>query len=140
MQLVHGMGSNVIFALSFSAFGDEMHTAVNAATTLYYHQEDSANISCSYLPSNELDIFTLKLEKNNKTLCSFMHITMELLKNLSCDYQIRFIWIPETNEIFFELSNLQINDSGTYSCTGRRLTPPPETILWEETTNVNVIG
>ncbi|XP_056592034.1 uncharacterized protein LOC130411437 [Triplophysa dalaica] len=126
--------------LSFNfAFGDEMYTAVNALTTLYYHQEDSANISCSSLPSNELDIFTVKLEKNNKPLCSFIRITMELWKYQSCDYHIRFILIPETNEIFFGLSNLQITDSGTYSCTVRRLTPPPETILWEEITKVNVI-
>lgn len=140
MQLVHGMESNVnVFAvLSFAAFGNEMHTAVNVTTTLYHHQGDSANISCKYYPSNDTDIITVKLTKNNNSLCSYM--SMKSWINQSCYDHIRFIWIQETYEIFIELLNLQINDSGTYSCIVTHLTPPPQKTMAVIISIVTVFG
>ncbi|XP_065112476.1 uncharacterized protein [Paramisgurnus dabryanus] len=116
-----------------------MYSTVNTTTTLYYHQGDSANISCNYLPPNDTDIITVGLQKNNNVLCSYMYMRVKSWINQSCDDHIRFIWIPKTNEMLFELSNLQINNTGTYSCTVKRMAPPPEVILWEEITIVNVI-
>ncbi|XP_073730848.1 uncharacterized protein [Misgurnus anguillicaudatus] len=122
---------------SIFAFINVMHSTVHPTTTLYYHQGDSSNISCNYLSSNNADIITVRLQKNTNVLCSYMRVKSWI--NQSCADHIRFIWIPETNKILFELSNLQINDTGAYSCTVKRLTPPPEVILWEEITIVNVI-
>lgn len=105
---------------------------------LSVHRGLSVNISCNSFPSNQTDVIVVGLQKNDISLCSFMH--MESWKKQSCDDHIRLIWIPETYEILFELSNLQINDSGTYSCTVMRLIPPPVLILWEKSAIVNVIG
>ncbi|XP_056103556.1 uncharacterized protein LOC130082726 isoform X2 [Rhinichthys klamathensis goyatoka] len=55
----------------------------------------------------------------------------------SCKEHIRFI--PKTEEMSFEVSNLQINDTGTYICVVTRTIPPPSELLGEERTFVQVI-
>ncbi|XP_056103555.1 major histocompatibility complex class I-related gene protein-like isoform X1 [Rhinichthys klamathensis goyatoka] len=56
----------------------------------------------------------------------------------SCKEHIRFI--PKTEEMSFEVSNLQINDTGTYICVVTRTIPPPSELLGEERTFVQVIA
>lgn len=58
--------------------------------------------------------------------------------NHSCKEHIRFI--PKTEEMSFEVSNLQINDTGTYKCVVTRTIPPPSVLLSKEGTFVQVIG
>lgn len=58
--------------------------------------------------------------------------------NHSCKEHIRFI--PKTEEMSFEVSNLQINDTGTYKCVVTRTIPPPSVLLSEEGTFVQVIA
>uniref|UniRef100_A0A8C1K7M2 Immunoglobulin domain-containing protein n=1 Tax=Cyprinus carpio TaxID=7962 RepID=A0A8C1K7M2_CYPCA len=40
-----------------------------------------------------------------------------------------FTWIPETNDITFELLNIQVQDTGTYTCTVKRIVKPPQVDL-----------
>jgi len=58
--------------------------------------------------------------------------------NHSCKEHMRFI--AKTEEMSFEVSNLQINDTGTYICVVTRTIPPPSKLLGEERTFVQVIG
>ncbi|XP_051971614.1 H-2 class II histocompatibility antigen, I-A beta chain isoform X1 [Xyrauchen texanus] len=123
------------------AFGNTTHASLNKSTTLYIHQGKSANVSCNYNLTNDIDIFSVQLHRN-QTMCSYIYVnswTNQSCKNY-CHHQIRCIWIPETREASFELLNLQINDSGTYRCTVKRSAPPPEIILGEERTRVQVIA
>uniref|UniRef100_A0A8C1WGJ2 Ig-like domain-containing protein n=1 Tax=Cyprinus carpio TaxID=7962 RepID=A0A8C1WGJ2_CYPCA len=58
--------------------------------------------------------------------------------NQPCRNHCRFIWIPETVQMSFEISNLQINDTGMYKCVVTRTIPPPSVLLREERTFVQV--
>ncbi|XP_058645998.1 rano class II histocompatibility antigen, B-1 beta chain isoform X2 [Onychostoma macrolepis] len=98
----------------------------------------SVNISCNYKPSTDSDD-TVALSTNSTSLCSAMKSNKSWIYQ-PCRKHCRFIWNPETVQMTFEISNLQINDSGTYKCVVTRLIPPPSVLLSEERTVVQVIA
>ncbi|XP_067253967.1 uncharacterized protein [Chanodichthys erythropterus] len=98
----------------------------------------SVNISCNYKPSSDIESFTVKLETTN-TICSVMYVNKSWI-NHSCKALFRFIWIPESVEMSFEVSNLQIIDTDIYKCVVTRNIPPPYVPLREERTFVQVIA
>ncbi|XP_056103604.1 uncharacterized protein LOC130082772 isoform X3 [Rhinichthys klamathensis goyatoka] len=117
----------------FSVIGG--HSEFNGISVQTVHRGKSVNISCKYKPSSDTKCFTVELKTNNK-LCSLMKSNNSLIHH-SCKEHIRFI--PKTEEMSFEVSNLQINDTGTYICVVTRTIPPPSELLGEERTFVQVI-
>ncbi|XP_056103602.1 tapasin-related protein-like isoform X1 [Rhinichthys klamathensis goyatoka] len=118
----------------FSVIGG--HSEFNGISVQTVHRGKSVNISCKYKPSSDTKCFTVELKTNNK-LCSLMKSNNSLIHH-SCKEHIRFI--PKTEEMSFEVSNLQINDTGTYICVVTRTIPPPSELLGEERTFVQVIA
>ncbi|XP_067290321.1 uncharacterized protein [Pseudorasbora parva] len=117
---------------SVFAFGN---AAVNHTTTLFVDHGQSAKITCNYRPTNDTEIMTVNLQTLNHELC---YLKMNSLENPDCKNHIRVTWIKETMEISFELSNLQIQDSGTYTCTVKKIVKPPEEDLGVERVQVIV--
>ncbi|XP_056103603.1 uncharacterized protein LOC130082772 isoform X2 [Rhinichthys klamathensis goyatoka] len=118
---------------SVFAFGN---AAANNTITLFVNHGQSAKISCNYRRKNDTEIMTVNLQTFNHTLCSYLH--MDSWKKQDCKDHIRFIWIKETMEISFELLNLQNQDTGTYTCTVKRIAKPPEEDLGVERVQVFV--
>ncbi|XP_052424203.1 uncharacterized protein LOC127966898 isoform X1 [Carassius gibelio] len=114
------------------------HALFNGISIQTVHRGMSVNISCNYKPSNDSDGFIVELQTNS-TLCSVMKNNNSWI-NQSCRNHSRFIWIQETVQMSFEISNLQIKDTGTYKCVVTRTIPPPSVLLREETTFVQVIA
>ncbi|XP_043105907.1 uncharacterized protein LOC122352533 [Puntigrus tetrazona] len=110
---------------SVFAFGN---AAVNYTTTLFVNLGESAKIRCNYNRTNDTESMTAVLQTLNHTLCSYF-LLENTWKKLHCEDHSRFIWIPETKEITFELLNLQIKDIGTYTCTVKRIVKPPQVDL-----------
>lgn len=110
---------------------------LNVTRVFNVQRGTSVNISCNYNQSIETEIYYASLNMS-KTLC-FNKINNNLHVNQPCN-GIRFIWVVETKEITFELSNLQINNSGTYTCTVERQAPPPTVNLGTDQTTVRVVG
>uniref|UniRef100_A0A8C1HS36 Ig-like domain-containing protein n=1 Tax=Cyprinus carpio carpio TaxID=630221 RepID=A0A8C1HS36_CYPCA len=100
------------------------------------HRGTSVNISCNYKPSTDINGLTVELQTDNK-LCSVTKLNNSWI-NQPCRNHCRFIWIPETVQMSFEISNLQINDTGMYKCVVTRTIPPPSVLLREERTFVQV--
>ncbi|XP_077098661.1 uncharacterized protein LOC143749881 [Siphateles boraxobius] len=118
---------------SVFAFGN---AAANNTTTLFVNHGQSAKISCNYRRTNDTEIMTVNLQTLNHTLCSYLHVNS--WKKQDCKDPIRFIWIKETMEISFELLNLQNQDTGTYTCTVKRIAKPPEEDLGVERVQIIV--
>ncbi|XP_016413915.1 uncharacterized protein LOC107744636 isoform X2 [Sinocyclocheilus rhinocerous] len=109
----------------FLAFGD---AAVNHTTTLFVNHGQSAIIGCNYSRTNDTESMTAVLLTLNLTLCSY-YFYDNTWKKQGCKDPVRFTWIPETKEITFELLNLQIQDTDTYTCTVKRIVKPPQVDL-----------
>ncbi|KAK9968357.1 hypothetical protein ABG768_002687 [Culter alburnus] len=118
---------------SVFAFGN---VAVNHTTTLFVSHGQSAKISCNYKRANDTQIMRVQLETLNHTLCSYLHVDSWIKQD--CKDHIRFIWINKTMEISFELLNLKIQDTSTYTCTVKRIAKPPEEDLGIERVQVIV--
>ncbi len=134
------MASNVteyvLAVLSFSVF-IAGHALFNGTSVQTVHRGMSVNISCNYKPSTGSDeVVELK---TNSTLCSAMKSNTSWIYR-PCRNHCRFIWIPETVQMAFEISNLQIKDADTYKCVVTRSIPPPSVLLGEEITLIKVIG
>ncbi|XP_018935371.1 uncharacterized protein LOC109062762 isoform X2 [Cyprinus carpio] len=71
---------------------------------------------------------TAVLQTLNLSLCSY-YFYDNTWKTHHCKDPVRFIGIPETNDITFELLNLQVQDTGTYTCTVKRIVKPPQVDL-----------
>uniref|UniRef100_A0A672L372 Ig-like domain-containing protein n=1 Tax=Sinocyclocheilus grahami TaxID=75366 RepID=A0A672L372_SINGR len=114
--------------LCFSVFGN---VAVNHTTTLFVNHGESAKIRCNYSRTDDTEIMTVDLQAlNHARMCSYIHLNS--WQKQSCKDHIRFIWIPEAEEISFELLNLRIKDTGIYICTVRRTAKPPQVDLGVE--------
>ncbi|XP_058645596.1 uncharacterized protein LOC131548365 isoform X2 [Onychostoma macrolepis] len=107
---------------SVFAFGN---AAVKHTTTLFVNHGESAKIRCNYSRTDDTEIMTVELKTFNHTcMCSYIHLNSWQKQN--CKDHIRFIWISEAEEISFELLNLRIKDTDTYTCTVRRTAKPPQ--------------
>uniref|UniRef100_A0A8B9J5B0 Ig-like domain-containing protein n=1 Tax=Astyanax mexicanus TaxID=7994 RepID=A0A8B9J5B0_ASTMX len=80
-------------------------------------------INCDYNKTSERKALTVFLRRE-QLLCSYYY-QLKSWKNQSCKENIKLIWIPETEDVSFELLNLQINDTGVYTCAVERHAPPP---------------
>ncbi len=128
------MRSSSCCCICFPAFG---RAAVNHTTTLFVNHGESAKIRCNYSRTDDTEIMTVDLKTLNHThMCSYIHLTS--WQKQSCKDHIRFRWISEAEEISFELLNLRIKDTGTYTCTVRRTAKPPQVDLGVQ--RVLVIG
>ncbi|XP_016355932.1 uncharacterized protein LOC107699250 isoform X2 [Sinocyclocheilus anshuiensis] len=116
---------NLLLVFVFLAFGD---AAVNHTTTLFVNHGQSAIIGCNYSRTNDTESMTAVLQTLNLTLCSY-YFYDNTWKKQRCKDPVRFTWIPETKEITFELLNLQIQDTDTYTCTVKRIVKPPQVDL-----------
>ncbi|XP_016416940.1 uncharacterized protein LOC107747039 [Sinocyclocheilus rhinocerous] len=114
------------------------HALFNGTSVQTVHRGMSVNISCNYKPSTDSDDI-VELKTNGTLCCSAMNSNKSWIYR-PCRNHFRFIWIPETVQMAFEISNLQINDTGTYKCVVTRSIPPPPVLLREERTFVQVIA
>uniref|UniRef100_A0A8C1VRM7 Uncharacterized LOC109062753 n=2 Tax=Cyprinus carpio TaxID=7962 RepID=A0A8C1VRM7_CYPCA len=114
------------------------HALFNCSSDQTIRRGMSVNISCNYKPSNDSESFIVELQSNSE-LCSVRKMKNSWTEQL-CRNHCRFIWIQETAQMAFEVSNLQINDTGIYRCVVTRFIPPPSVILREERTFVQVIA
>ncbi|XP_036451208.1 tapasin-related protein-like isoform X2 [Colossoma macropomum] len=101
-------------------------------------QGKTTTVNCDYNKAIEKVFFSVDLRRE-QLLCSYIYQHKSWRKR-SCKDNIRFIWTPETEEISFELLNLQINDSGVYTCAVERVVPPPVQRLGVQTTFIDVIA
>ncbi|KAG9263639.1 hypothetical protein AMEX_G23691 [Astyanax mexicanus] len=94
-------------------------------------------INCDYNKTSERKALTVFLRRE-QLLCSYYY-QLKSWKNQSCKENIKLIWIPETEDVSFELLNLQINDTGVYTCAVERHAPPPVKCLGIQRTSLHVI-
>lgn len=109
----------------------------NNTETIMDHQGQSTTINCHY-SKNRSQILLVTLMKKYK-LCTYSYSNTSWTR-LFCNDNIRFIWIQETEEISFQLENLQINNSGIYTCTVENYLPPPSRCLGEKRIFVYIKG
>ncbi|XP_034168690.2 uncharacterized protein LOC113543651 [Pangasianodon hypophthalmus] len=120
--------------LSFLSAMKRKNCSVFNQTEIIY-QGNSTTINCHY-SKNRSERFTVSLKRNH-SLCEYMYFNKSWTEQ-SCKDNIRFLWIPETEEISFQLLNLQINNSGMYTCTVVNYLPPPSKCLGEKRIFIHV--
>ncbi|XP_053331817.1 uncharacterized protein LOC128505434 isoform X2 [Clarias gariepinus] len=99
------------------------------------HQGQSTTINCHY-NKNRSQHLTVKLRTKNR-VCEYLYFNKSWTKSF-CNDNIRLIWIPETEEISFQLINLQMNNSGMYTCTSVEHIPPPTRCLRQKRIFIHV--
>lgn len=97
-------------------------------TAVILHKGNSVTIHCTHNLPNDIEIFTVTI-KGTEVLCFSQFNRQEWLVSKTCKESIQIKWNNETREIFFSLKNLQINDSGLYSCEVKRAAPPPAQVF-----------
>ncbi|XP_072514291.1 uncharacterized protein [Salminus brasiliensis] len=107
-------------------------------TTHIVHQGKTTIINCDYNKTIEREVFRVILSRE-RSLCSYIY-QYKSWNIQSCKDNIRLIWIPETEEISYELLNLQLNDSGVYKCAVERHVPPPVKCLGLKKTFIHMIA
>uniref|UniRef100_A0A3B1KLV3 Immunoglobulin domain-containing protein n=1 Tax=Astyanax mexicanus TaxID=7994 RepID=A0A3B1KLV3_ASTMX len=113
------------------------NTVQSTTSAHVVHLGMTTTINCDYNKTSEKETFRVYLRRE-QLLCSYFH-QLKSWRKQSCKENIRLIWIPETEEVSFELVNLQINDTGVYTCAVERLTPPPVQTLGNQRTSLHVI-
>ncbi|KAL6473107.1 hypothetical protein MHYP_G00192950 [Metynnis hypsauchen] len=111
---------------------------VNVTSAQTVLRGKNTTVNCDYNKTSEKVFFTAALSRE-QLLCSYLYQHKSWIKR-PCKDNIRLIWTPETEEISFELLNLQINDSGLYTCAVERVAPPPEKSLGVQTAFIHVIA
>ncbi|XP_060752164.1 tyrosine-protein phosphatase non-receptor type substrate 1-like isoform X2 [Tachysurus vachellii] len=121
-----------------SAISTQSCTEVNQTESIVHHQISqglSTTINCHYRKNNSQSLTASMRTKHN--LCKYRYFNTSWTKQFCID-DIRFTWNPETKEISFQLLNLQINNSGLYTCTVNNIFPPPTWCLGQETIFIHV--
>ncbi|KAL7847554.1 hypothetical protein AOLI_G00222720 [Acnodon oligacanthus] len=114
-------------------------SAVVTTTSVHtVHRGKTTTVNCDYNKTSEKIFFTVALSRE-QLLCSYLYQHESWIKR-PCKDNIRFIWTPETEEISFELLNLQVNDSGVYTCAVERQVLPPVQQLGVQTAFIHVIA
>ncbi|XP_053501410.1 uncharacterized protein LOC128620439 isoform X2 [Ictalurus furcatus] len=120
--------------LSFlSAMKTEKCIELNQTETI--HQGMPTTINCLY-GTNRSDRLTASLKRNH-LLCEYVYLNKSWTKRF-CNDNIRFVWIPETEEISFQLLNIHMNNTGIYTCTVVNYFPPPTSCLGEKRISIHV--
>ncbi|XP_056323372.1 uncharacterized protein LOC130236650 [Danio aesculapii] len=109
-----------------SSANDFANAAKIHTTTLFVNHGQSARINCNSSRTDNTDLMAVNIQTLNYTLCS-LRFNGSLWKQQNCRDHVKFNWIPETEEISFELLNFQ--DKNTYTCTVMRTIPPPHVNL-----------
>ncbi|KAM9455392.1 uncharacterized protein Hap1MRO34_019146 isoform 4-T4 [Clarias gariepinus] len=93
---------------------------------------------CFLINRNQFTAFTIVLRRNS-SLCAYFYFNKSWTKQM-CKDNIRLVWIPETEEISFDLLNVQINHSGIYTCTVDEYIPPPTRCVLIQRTFIHVVA
>ncbi|XP_072514292.1 uncharacterized protein [Salminus brasiliensis] len=110
----------------------------DSTATYIVHQGKTTTINCDYNKTIEREVLRVILSRE-RSLCSYIY-QYKSWNIQSCKDNIRLIWIPETEEISYELLNLQIYDSGVYKCAVERHVAPPVKCLGLKKTFIHVIA
>lgn len=97
----------------------------------------SITVSCHY--STNSTLHSVAYFRRKHLLCYYIFQNKSWIK-ISRENHIKFIWIQETEEIVFELLNLQISHSGIYTLTVEEHAPPPARRVREERIFIHVIS
>lgn len=114
-------------------------------STQIIRQGSSTTINCYRKQDccliNRSSAFTVILRKNCSlcTLCAYFYLNQSWTKQF-CNDNIRLVWIPEGEQISFDLMNVQLNHSGVYTCTIDEHIPPPTRCVLIQRTVIHVIG
>lgn len=111
-------------------------------STQIVHKGSSTSIDC-YSKQNcclrsKGVAFAVDLRRKH-LLCAYLYLNQSWNKQL-CNDNIRFVWIPETEQISFDLLNVQINHSADYTCTIVKYFPPPAHCVLIQRTFIQVTG
>uniref|UniRef100_A0A8B9J4Y9 Ig-like domain-containing protein n=1 Tax=Astyanax mexicanus TaxID=7994 RepID=A0A8B9J4Y9_ASTMX len=129
---------SVWILLSFISAETPDNTTLNMNLTHTFPLTLGTIINCNYNKTSEREALTVFLRRE-QLLCSYYYQLKSWKKQL-CKENIKLIWIPETEEVSFELLNLQINDTGVYTCAVERHVPPPVKCLGIRRTFLHVIA
>ncbi|XP_036450349.1 uncharacterized protein LOC118824365 [Colossoma macropomum] len=129
---------SVWMLLSFLSAVKTESAVLNTSSGHTVLQGKTTTVNCDYNKTIEKVFFTVALSRE-QLLCSYIYQHNSWRKR-PCKDNIRFIWTPETEEISFELLNLQINDSGVYTCAVEREVHPPVKRLGVQTAFIDVIA
>ncbi|XP_060752522.1 tapasin-related protein-like isoform X2 [Tachysurus vachellii] len=117
-------------------------TCRNFNSTQVVRQGSSTSINCyqkqNFCLRDKGVAFAVDLRRKH-LLCAYFYINQSWNKQ-SCNDNIRFVWIPETEQISFDLLNIQINHSADYTCTVIQYFPPPTHCVLIQRTLIQVIA
>nr|XP_046153831.1 uncharacterized protein LOC123994828 isoform X4 [Oncorhynchus gorbuscha] len=127
MSVLYSSVLHLAMLLSLHSGLQNLSTLPNP-TAVTLHKGNSVTIHCTHNLPNDIEIFTVTI-KGTEVLCFSQFNRQECLVSKTCKESIQIKWNNETREIFFSLMNLQINDSGLYSCEVKRAAPPPAQVF-----------
>ncbi|KAK3521805.1 hypothetical protein QTP70_018279, partial [Hemibagrus guttatus] len=109
-------------------------------STQIVHKGSSTTINCyskqNCCLKNKGVAFAVDLRRKH-LLCAYFYLNQSWNKQL-CNDNIRFAWIPETEQISFDLLNVQIHHSADYTCTIVQYLPPPTQCVLIQRTFIQV--
>ncbi|XP_026797821.2 uncharacterized protein LOC113543640 [Pangasianodon hypophthalmus] len=118
-----------------SAIKTQNCTELNTTQTVHL----GMSITVKYHYSTNSSLHSVVYFRRKHLLCHYIFQNTSWTK-ASCESHIKFIWIQETEEIAFELLNLQISNSGIYTLTVEEYAPPPARCVIEKRIFIHVIA
>ncbi|KAF5892636.1 H-2 class II histocompatibility antigen, A-D beta chain-like isoform X2, partial [Clarias magur] len=101
----------------------------------HIHQGQSITISCHY--NKKKSQYLTVMLRTKYRICEYHYSNKSWTKTF-CNDNVRLVWISESEEISFQLINLQINNSDMYTCTVLELIPPPTRCLGQKRIFIHV--